>query len=159
MAKKKFSKRLNLSLIQARPQEELKVRQAADVPAHEFGEGFTVIVKGMTAADRHILGELNNRRMQHFHAPDMVDEDSNIVNDVPAPEFLFSSQCIMAALCAIDEEGNLVFGETPREAIRTVSELPAKYTNLIARIVVTAMELTAGAGVDDKTAVDKAEKN
>ena len=149
MTKATFSKRINLQLIKSQP--NLKARREEDVPAPEFAEGFTVIVKGMTAADRHLLGELNNHRLRHFYAPDGGDVDS--------PDLMFSSQCIMAALCAIDEDGSLVFGATPREAIETVAELPAAFTDLIARIVVKAMELTSGTAQDDKEAIDDAEKN
>lgn len=149
MTKATFSKRLNLSLIKAQP--DLVVRRTEVIPAPEFGEDYTVIVKGMTAADRHLLGELGQRRAQHFYAEASSGVDS--------PEFMYSSQCIMAALCAVDEEGALVFGATPREAIETVSNLPAAYTDLISRIVVKAMAITSGGVGNDKEAIDDAEKN
>ena len=139
---------INLDLIKSAG--NLAVRQVADVPAPEFGEGCTVIVKGMTAANRHLLGELNRHRMSHFY----TDSD-----DVSSPDLFYSGQCIMAALCAIDEEGNLVFGATPREAISTVSNLPAEYSDLVARIVNKAMDLTSGKAQNDGEAIANAEKN
>jgi hypothetical protein len=143
--------RLNYSMVKAKSREEMRVRTVADVPVPEFGEGMTVVVKGMTAADRHLLGEMNGRRLNHFFS------DDEHISKLPAPEFMYSGQTVICALCAIDEDGNLVFGRTPREAIKTVSDLPATYSEMIMRIVMQA--LTLGGGGDDSTAVDDAEKN
>lgn len=139
---------LNYAAIRAKTREELRVRTVTDVPVPEFGEGMTVIVKGMTTADRHLLGEMNGRRLNHFFG----DNDN-----APAPEFMHSGQTIIAALCAIDENGDLAFGRTPREAIQTVSSLPAHYSEMIMRIVFEALKL--GGGETDAAAVENAEKN
>jgi hypothetical protein len=63
---------------------------------------------------------------------------------------------VMAALTAVDDNGRLVFGETPHEAIKTVSNLPERYRLDIAAIAMKSLELS---GRETETAVEDAKKN
>lgn len=115
--------------------EALRVRQLDEVAVTAFGDDMTVNVKGMTVADKNLLNQMQERG--------------------------HDAMSIVAALCAVDDDGRLVFGDTKAEAVATVEELPEQYRADVAAIALAAMRLSGHAQSvnDDETAVEDAEKN
>lgn len=133
MPKKKFSPTtLTRDLITQRAQL-LRVRVSEQVPFPSFGEDMTVNVKGMTVADKNRL---------HFYQTVRGRDAMSVI----------------AAICAIDEDGDMVFGETIDEAIERVESLPDAYRADIAAIAATAVRLS-GQPADGSDPVEAAEKN
>lgn len=56
---------------------------------------------------------------------------------------------VMAALCAYDDEGKLVFGENYADAVQRVGSLPSHYAPAIVRIAAAAVELSGAATAED----------
>lgn len=143
MPKKKFSptpsangdgRKLSRQFITQRG-DMLRPRQMDEVAVSAFGEDMTVNVKGMTVADKNYL----NQMQQRGH----------------------DAMSIVAALCAVDDDGDLVFGATKAEAVETVENLPEYYRADVASIALAAMRLSGHSQSlnDDETAVEDAEKN
>jgi hypothetical protein len=119
--------------------------EVVEVP--EFGEGFTVNGRGLTVSHYSILGA-------YMRAAGV---DPAINGGRPAVEAMAEYQVINTALGAYDDNGNLVFGETPAEAINTVRSLPSQYSPAIQRISGVVTRLTSSN--NQQRVVEDAEKN
>ena len=112
-------------------------KEEIDVP--EFGEGVTTFVKEINVADKGLI------------AHDSQQYETNAAS-------------VIAALCAINDKEELVFGVNKKSAVQFVSELPEEYSPAIIRIASKALELSArvspnGVEMTDAEMVDSAEKN
>lgn len=122
---------LNRNLIQVKPVE------AEVVPVPEFGTAddgseYTVNVRPLTVQSQGIF---TRYLLQH-------------PNSDPS--------AVLAAIHAVDDDGNLVFGETVEDAVEMLSTLPSEYRTAVMRMSSTALGDFIKSGNE---AVDAAEKN
>lgn len=106
--------------------------RTSTVPIPSFGEEMTCTVREMSVGNRNLLALYTMRG--------------------------HDAMSVIAALTTIDDDGNLVFGETHQEAVATVEGLREIHRNDIAAIGIEALRLS-GAEQDAATAVAEAEKN
>lgn len=118
--------------------------EVVEVP--EFGEGMTVNARPLTVSYHSLLG---------MYLAAMGVDGSN--GDGPPKQAAAEYQSMNAALGSYDDEGNLVFGKTPDEAIARVRNLPATYGPAIRRISAVVTRLTNAS--NPQRAVEEAEKN
>lgn len=143
MSKKKSIKSLSFATL---PKETTATEtEVVDVP--EFGEGMTVNARPLTVAHHSLLGMYLNAMG--------VDATKN--GGEPPKSAMAEYSVMNAALGAYDDDGNLVFGQTPEEAINRVRSLPAKYGPAIRRISGVVTRLTGSN--NPQRAVEEAEKN
>jgi len=107
--------------------------RTSEVPIPSFGDDMVCIVREMTVGNRNLLA---------FHT--MRGHDA---------------MSVIAALSAVDEEGNLAFGRNSQEAIAAVEGLREKHRNDIAAIGMEALRLSGVSEQETETAVAEAEKN
>ena len=119
--------------------------EVVEVP--EFGEGMTVNARPLTVEYHSLLGM--------YLA--MMGVDSNQNGGQPPKHAAAAYQAMNAALGSYDDDGNLVFGETPEEAVRLVLSLPAQYAPAISRISAVGTRLSNTQ--NPRRAVEDAEKN
>ncbi|MCB1720030.1 MAG: hypothetical protein KDK05_33330 [Candidatus Competibacteraceae bacterium] len=119
--------------------------EVVEVP--EFGEGMTVNARPLTVEYHSLLGM--------YLA--MMGVDSNQNGGQPPKHAAAAYQAMNAALGSYDDDGNLVFGETPDEAIVRVRSLPAQYGPAIRRISAVVTRLTGNN--NPQRSVEEAEKN
>jgi hypothetical protein len=112
-------------------------RRTATVDVPEFGDGMQVIVRELTVRDKSVLGAAMTLAGTHELA----------------------AAAVIAALCARDEDGGLVFGESRKQAIEYANNLPERFWPAITRISAEAIRLTAGDAETEAEAVEAAEKN
>lgn len=110
-----------------------------EIAVAEFGEGVTTFVKEISVADKGLIA--------HY-----------------AQQYESNAASVIAALCAINDKEELVFGVNKKTAVEFVSELPEEYSPAILRIAAKALELSArvspdGGEMTDAEMVDSAEKN
>lgn len=137
MPKKKFShNKLSRQFLTQRA-NMLSVRQETEIPVPAFGDDATVNVRGMTVADKNLLGLLQQQGRD--------------------------AMSVIAALCAVDDNGSLVFGESKLTAVDFVESLPEHFRLDIAAIATSALRLSGrpvAAGEEaEVTAVEDAKKN
>jgi hypothetical protein len=137
MPKKKFSPNKLSRQFLTENAGALRVRRETEVPVPAFGDDMTVNVRGLTVADKNLLALLQQ-------------EGRDVMS-------------VIAALCAVDDDGALVFGESKLTAVDFVETLPEHFRMDIAAISTAALRLSGRpvAPVDDveETAVEDAEKN
>jgi len=119
--------------------------EVVDVP--EFGEDATVNARGLTVSHYSILGQYMN----------VMGVDPAKNGGKPVVEAMAEYQVINAALGAYDDDGNLVFGKTPAEAINFARSLPSHYSPAIQRISGAVTRLTASS--NPQRTVEELEKN
>lgn len=143
MSKKKIMKTLSLANL---PKETAATQtEVVDVP--EFGDGFSVNARPLTVAHHSLLG-------MYLNAMGMNADQ----NGGEPPRHAMAQYSVMtAALGAYDDDGSLVFGETPDEAIARVNSLPAQYSTAIRRISAVVTRLTGT--VNQQRSVEELEKN
>lgn len=142
MSKKKTFKTLSLATLP-------KITAASEteiVEVPEFGEGMTVNARPLTVSYHSLMG-------MYLAAMGVGTENNGETPKHAAAEY----QSINAALGSYDDDGNLVFGETPDEAIARVRSLPAVYGPAIRRISAVVTRLTSAS--NPQRAVEEAEKN
>lgn len=136
----------------------LSLRQVRELPAGgryayvevpEFGTTFDEETGAETAPYRVRVVPLTvqaNAALNHYIYETEID-------DAGKTQLRLSSthqrSTVMAALCAYDDEGNLVFGENYADAVSRVESLPARYSPAIVRIAAAALELAGAATVED----------
>jgi len=145
VSKKKSKTMKTLSL--ANLPKETVATQTEVVEVPEFGEGFTVNARPLTIAHHSLLGMYLNAMG--------VDATKN--GGQPPQAAMAEYSVMNAALGAYDDDGNLVFGETPDEAIQRVRSLPAQYGAAIRRISGVVTRLTGNA--NPQRTVEDLEKN
>ncbi|MCA9900636.1 MAG: hypothetical protein KDK05_00560 [Candidatus Competibacteraceae bacterium] len=123
--------------------------EVVEVP--EFGEESTVNVRPLTVHYHALLGMYLNA--MGYDPESFRGKDAH---GLPSSATAAYSS-INAALSSYDDDGNLVFGETPEEAVRLVLSLPAQYAPAISRISAVGTRLSNTQ--NPRRAVEDAEKN
>lgn len=114
-----------------------------NVPVAEFGtddtgQPWVVLVRAMTVADRAFLGNLMSAgQAAGSH----------------------SATAIIAALSAVDDGGELVFGANRMEAVLNCEKFPAGIAAALERIAEVALRLSRAGAENDSAAVMQAKKN
>jgi len=106
--------KMNFGDVASQPPEK-----TIEVPAPEFGENMTVLVRPPTTADRVLIAKIINT--------DRVKIGDTWHHKYPPP-------VVVAALCAVDEHGDLVFGLTPMGAVNACLSMDGRYSPLFSRI-------------------------
>lgn len=150
-----MSKSLSLKYMPDDPLDMSEV-EAPEFGVDEDGENFVVKIRALT------VGEFNSVIRRAY-----VVEAEEQASDGDRPYKLgFSEetdeQCLVAAWCSVDDEGNLVFGVTKREAELRVRTLHRKYQPLILRIYQEAWKISKlglEAPASDEAITEEALKN
>lgn len=139
---------LNLAAIRQLPTHKTEVVEVPEFGVDEQGEPLIVHVRGLTVKEQHAM---------NLYLFDLTQNGKGYQEARrPGADAAF----YFTAVCAHDDEGNMVFGETAVEAIETVSNLPIAYREAINRIALVAMRLSGKADAINGTgAVSNAEKN
>ena len=122
------------------------------------GEPYTVNVYPITVYVKSILTRATNSTV----IVESDDDDSNGADGpkiAQRPNFLYDPSSIIAALCARDDKGNLVFGTDADDAITRVHTLPQQYRPCIVFIAGKAVELSGEDEGSGDERVEKAAKN
>lgn len=97
-----------------------------EVDAPEFGPGMTVMVRPPTANDRVLIGNI-------------IKTGKVVIGDVVT--YKYNPPLVFAALCSVDERGDLVFGLTPMDAVNTCLAMDGRFANLFSRIALAVAEV------------------
>jgi hypothetical protein len=141
---------LNLAAIRQLPTHKTEVVEVPEFGVDEQGEPLVVHVRGLTVKEQHAMN------LYLFDLRPNANGKGYQESRRPGADAAF----YFTAVCAQDDEGNMVFGETAVEAIETVSNLPIAYREAINRIALAAIRLSGKADALNGTgAVSNAEKN
>lgn len=111
----------------------------AEFGSDDSGEPWVVLVRAMTVADRAFLG--------------------NLMSNAGQAAGSHSATAIVAALSAVDERGELVFGTNRMEAVLNCEKFPAGIAAALERIAEVALRLSRAGAENDSEAVMQAKKN